>query len=202
MCNHANIPEEVRIKITNEALSHSTALGNLVVDKGQTKTRNERMGLSNPKWENTSIRTFGEAGVVTKGKTGKLGDWGIPMMFVGYPINHASDSYRMYNPKTSKISEVRDVIWLKRMYYQDDINTDTAMLSEIRVEITKLNALDQAVQAAAGIREAGGVDPVLDETEVENELASLASDKSIKSETNGQTRAAWHQIRRFRGQGG
>ena len=46
------------------------------------------------------------------------------------------------------------------MYYQDDINTDTAMLPEIWVDITKLNALDQAVQAAAGIREAGGV-PVL-----------------------------------------
>ena len=149
MCNHANIPEEVRIKIANEALSHSTSLGTLVVDKGQTKTRNERIGLSNPKWANTKIRTFGQAGVVTRGKNGKLGDRGIPMMFVGYPINHASDSYRMYNPKTSKISEVRDVIWLKRMYYQDNINADTAMLPEIRVDITELNALDQAIQAAA-----------------------------------------------------
>jgi hypothetical protein len=90
----------------------------------------------------------------------------------------------MYNPKTSKISEVRDVIWLKRMFYQDDINADTAMLPEIWVELTEFNALDKAVQAAAGVRVAGGVDPVLDETEVENELAFLASSKSTKSKTS------------------
>jgi hypothetical protein len=170
--------------VANEVLSDSTSLGNLVVDKGQTKTRYERMGLYNPIWANTKMRTFGEAGVVKRDKNDKLGDQGIPMMFVGYPINHASDSYQMYNPKTSKISEVRDVIWLKRMFYQDDINADTAMLPEIRVELTEFNALDEAGQAAAGVCVAGGVNPVLDETEVENELASLASSKSTKSKTS------------------
>jgi hypothetical protein len=65
MCNAAYMPDDIRVKLSNEALSHSTDLGNLVVDKGQTKTRYERMGLLVPKWANKStMRVFGEAGVV------------------------------------------------------------------------------------------------------------------------------------------
>jgi hypothetical protein len=56
------------------------------------------------------------------------------MVFVGYPKDHASDSYRMWNPKTGKCNEVRDVIWLYCMYYQDKISATTAMLPEIWVE--------------------------------------------------------------------
>ena len=50
MCNAANMPEAVRVQVSCEVLSHSTELGNLVVDKGHKRTRNERMGLKNPKW--------------------------------------------------------------------------------------------------------------------------------------------------------
>lgn len=185
MCNYANMPDDIRVKVSNEALSHSTDLGNLVVDKGQTKTRYERIGLPIPKWATKStIRVFGEAGIVKQGKNGKLGDRGVPMVFVGYPKDHASDSYRMWNPATGKCNEVRDVIWLHRMYYQDKISAETAMLPEIRVEMEELTAAEEAVLASKPneLRQAGGIDPVLDETEVENELASL-TEESVKTES-------------------
>ena len=186
MCNYAKMPDDVRVKVSNEALSHSTDLGNLVVDKGHTKTRYERMGLPVPKWANKStMRTFGEAGIVKQGKNGKLGDRGVPMVFVGYPKDHASDCYRMWNPATGKCNEVRDVIWLHRMYYQDNISAETAMLPEIRVEMEELTAAEEAVLASKPneSRQAGGIDPVLDETEVENELASL-TEASVKTESS------------------
>ena len=52
------------------------------------------MGLQNPNWEDHEVnQTFGEAGVVTGGKNGKLGDRGIPMVFVEYAQNHSHDCY-------------------------------------------------------------------------------------------------------------
>jgi hypothetical protein len=185
MCNYARMPDDIRVKVSNENLSHSTDLGNLVVDKGHTKTRYERMGLPVPKWANKStMLVFGEAGIVKQGKNGKLGDRGVPMVFVGYPKDHASYCYRMWNPATGKCNEVRDVIWLHRMYYQDNISAETAMLPEIRVEMEELTAAEEAVLASKPnkSRQAGGIDPVLDETEVENELASL-TEASVKTES-------------------
>jgi hypothetical protein len=94
------------------------------------------------------MRVFGEAGIVKQkqGKNGKLGDQGLPMVFVGYPKDHASDSYRMWNPPLQAnvmSNEVRDVIWLYcMMYYQDKINAETAMLPEIRVEMEALAAAE------------------------------------------------------------
>jgi hypothetical protein len=39
-------------------------------------------------------------------------------MFVGYTLEHAGDCYRMWNPKTNSVHESRDVIWLKRIYFE------------------------------------------------------------------------------------
>jgi len=61
-----------------------------------------------------------EAGTVkTKTKTTpKLNDQGVPCMFVGYAVDHPGDCYRMYDPKTQRVHITRDIIWLKRMYYE------------------------------------------------------------------------------------
>ena len=42
------------------------------------------------------------------------------MMFVGYPPNRESDSVRMWNPSTNRVMVTRDVIWLKRMFYEPE----------------------------------------------------------------------------------
>ena len=108
--------------------------------------------------------------MVKRGKNGKVGDRGVPMMFVGYADDHSHDCMRMFNPATGKISETRDVIRMHRMYYQDEIQGETAFLPEIRVVIPDINP----EPLEAGTREPGGVDHVNDEDDVENELASLA----------------------------
>jgi hypothetical protein len=167
----------------------------LSIDKGHTKTRYERFGLPVPKWANPSlIRTFGEAGVVRRGKDGKLGDRGLPMVFVGYSDNHSWDCYRMWNPKTNKITETRDVIWLHRMYYQVDVDDETAMVPEIHMELNSIPAeiIEELKRTnISGKREPGGVDPVLDESEVENEYNELVEEpkdepatKEVKSESS------------------
>jgi hypothetical protein len=44
-------------------------------------------------------------------------------MFVGYASNYNGDCYRMWNPKTKKVSETHDVVFLNRMYLQALKNT-------------------------------------------------------------------------------
>ena len=54
------------------------------------------------KWTK-SMKHFGEAGVVKKGKDAKTGDCGIEMMSVGYPFNRKEDSVTMCNPSTHRV---------------------------------------------------------------------------------------------------
>jgi len=70
------------------------------------------------------LRTWGEAGVVKiRGiTTPKVDDRGVPCMFVGYSEDHPGDTYRMYNPAKSSIHETRDVIWLRRMFFQKPLS--------------------------------------------------------------------------------
>jgi hypothetical protein len=39
-------------------------------------------------------------------------------MFVCYASNHEGDCYRMWNPKTKKVSETCDVVFLNRMVFR------------------------------------------------------------------------------------
>jgi hypothetical protein len=38
-------------------------------------------------------------------------------MFVGYAKDHEGDCYQMWDPKTKRVHETRDIIWLRRRYY-------------------------------------------------------------------------------------
>jgi hypothetical protein len=140
MCNAAHMSDRIRILVTNEVLTYSTALSNLVVDKDKALMHFQLMGLKKSKWAEPGVmRTFGEAGVVTRGENGKLGDRGIPMVFVGYAENHSHDCYRMWNPVSNKITESCDVIWLHHMYYQDDVTADMAILPEICMSVHEVS---------------------------------------------------------------
>jgi len=137
--NAANIPDDEKGKVVIQALMHVTQLDGLKVVEidGKTATRNEHVYGSNPKWAN-NLRTFGEAGVVKEGKDGKSGDRGTTMMFVGYPANRESDSKRMWNAETNRVVVTRDVLWLKRYFYQqkEQLQLDTAFddSEEIRTD--------------------------------------------------------------------
>jgi hypothetical protein len=64
------------------------------------------------------LSTWGEARIINTSKDGKNKDQEVTGMFVGYTSNHEGDCYKMRNPKTKKISETRDVVFLKRMFFR------------------------------------------------------------------------------------
>lgn len=116
----ANIPMSVRYKVWVKAFDHATALDGLIVVTidGLTATRYEHWYGGLPKWVK-HLKTWGESGTVkVKTKTTpKLADRGIQCMFVGHSKDHDGDCYEMWYPKTNSIYHSRDVVWLKRMYY-------------------------------------------------------------------------------------
>jgi 23S rRNA C2498 (ribose-2'-O)-methylase RlmM len=67
----------------------------------------------------TSLRSFGEIGVVTTKANiqSKLKNRAIPCMFVGYSVYHANDVYRMMNLDTKRIIHSRNTIWLNEAYH-------------------------------------------------------------------------------------
>jgi hypothetical protein len=126
MMSAAHCPEDAKGKIALECIRTATMLDGLkVVQLGDViATRDQHVYGSNPTWAR-NLKTFGEAGVVKDAKNAKTGNRGMVMMFVGYPDNQEHDSVRMWNPETNGIWTTRDVIWLKRCYFNrtrdDDI---------------------------------------------------------------------------------
>ncbi len=63
------------------------------------------------------------------GKDGKLGNCEIPMIFVGYALDHSQDCYCMYNPNTQQIHITRDITWLHHVYYTKlDVGTSAELV--------------------------------------------------------------------------
>ena len=103
-------------------MSCMTQLDGLVAVKvgGKTATCDVYMFSANPTWSR-KLRVSGEAGVITEGKHSTMGDKGATMMFVGY-ADRESDSVRMWDTRTARVVVTREVIWLKRMFFKDDVS--------------------------------------------------------------------------------
>jgi hypothetical protein len=117
----AHVPLKERYRLFKKAFTVATKLDGLTVItlNGKTATRYEHFGNANPEFSK-HLRTWGEAGTVTlktKG-TSKVGDRGIACIMVDYSSNHTGDVYEMWNPTTNRIHTTRDVIWLRRMFYE------------------------------------------------------------------------------------
>ena len=123
MMTAAHVPMSERYLIFREAINTATMLDGLIVEcvDGTEATRYQHFyGVKkNPAWA-AHLRTWGEAGTVktVSSNEAKLADRGTQCMFVGYATDHAGDVYRMYDPDTKRVHITRDVIWLKRMYFQ------------------------------------------------------------------------------------
>ena len=126
--------------ISHEAFNCATQLDGLVLVtiNGVTKTRYEHWVGKNPTFAKY-LRTWGEAGTVkVKTKTSpKLKDKGVHCMFVGYATEHSGDTYRMYDPKTNCIRVSRDVIWLKRMYFEQPPRAREMTIEPIMFDIVR-----------------------------------------------------------------
>ena len=82
-------------------------------------TRYKAREKSIPQWHK-HLCTWGEAGTVKTGKKGKTGDRGVICMFVCYMDDHDGDVYGMWNPNTGRVTVTRDIIWLQRMYFNEE----------------------------------------------------------------------------------
>eukprot|EP01082_Thalassiosira_pseudonana_P000277 g29.t1 g29 contig1:64548-67487(+) len=150
MMGAAYIPGGVRGKVVIEALQCATMLDGLVAVtvNGVTATRDEHVFKSNPKWAN-HLRTWGEAGVVKEGKRSKTGDRGKTMMFVGYAADRESDSFRMWDSDTNRVVVTRDVIFLKRMFFERPVHESTYLMDEMSEE-TRTNVRKEASEGIDG----------------------------------------------------
>ena len=110
-----------------------------------------------------NLRTWGEAGTIKlkTQMTGKLEDRGVQCMFVGYAKDHAGDVYRMWDPDTNRIHETRDIIWLRRMYFEKPKPT-YEVIAPIEYNANDLNS-DKEAGDNFGVREG---DDENDETSV------------------------------------
>jgi hypothetical protein len=144
MMNAAQLFEKDRFKLWAEVVKTATFLNNLVLVtlNGVTKTRWEHAGYSLPSWTK-NLWTFGEAGTVKEGKQGKVLDRGETMMFMGYNQNHGQNSYRMYNPQTSRVVITRDIIWLGRMFFPQRDTKVTLQLLIVSVPISSVQASNE-----------------------------------------------------------
>ena len=64
-------------------------------------------------------------------------------MFVGYMYNHPGDCYRMYNLKTRRTRETRDIIRLKWMFYKQPPNQHELTTESITYDIIQDQQHDQ-----------------------------------------------------------
>jgi hypothetical protein len=80
----AQVPDLQRFKLWPEVVMTAPFLNNLVpvIVNGERKTRWEYAGHKLPAWVK-NLQTFGDAGTVKEGKSGKVLNKGVTMMFVG-----------------------------------------------------------------------------------------------------------------------
>jgi hypothetical protein len=124
MMHGANIPDHEWNRLMPKAFGLATKLDALVIVKinDNKKTRYEHFHNESAPYLKF-LRIFGEAGTVklkTK-TTPKMLNKGVTCMFIGFPENHDGECWLMYNPKTRGVHATRDVVWLRRMYYQKAI---------------------------------------------------------------------------------
>ena len=58
-------------------------------------------------------------------------------MFVGYATEHSGDTFRMYDPKPNCIQVSRDVIWLKRMYFEQPPTAREMTIEPIMFDVVR-----------------------------------------------------------------
>jgi hypothetical protein len=75
--------------------------------------------------------------------TPKFADRGIKCMFVGHARNNDGDCYETWNPKTSKIYVTRDVIWLNKMCFDEEVMEG---VKTTRVKTTQTLDTDEEIE--------------------------------------------------------
>jgi len=120
MLNAAGLDGNLRQKLWAEAANTATICDGIMVPRRGIKPPYEQFYKQENKCVR-NLRRFGEVGIMTKKASiqGKLKDKGVPVMFLGYTIDHSSDTYRVLNLKTNQVVLSRDIYkWLNLSYQQ------------------------------------------------------------------------------------
>jgi hypothetical protein len=189
-----------RFKLFREAFQTATMLDGLmlVTIDDVTKTRVEHWSGKVPSFAE-NLRTWGEAGTVKikTTMTPKIADRGIQCMFVGYAPDHAGDVYRMWDRGTNRVHTTRDVIWLKRMFYERPSNNgEVATAVEIIDSGQDINDDEGFTIIEAEEGEIPGANDVIETVETADDVEvfeiidddNLAADHGVTMETrSGRT---------------
>ena len=118
MLNDAGIKGKMRHGLWAEAANTATMLNNILVKEEGRKSPHFQVYNSEAKYVN-NLRQFGELAVVTNRKgtiQNKTENKGRTCMFVGYPSDSPSKTFRMFDFAKGSIIKSRDVTWLNRTY--------------------------------------------------------------------------------------
>ena len=185
----ANVPYALRHLLWREAFKTATLLDGLQVIEleGVSATRYVHWNEKNPDFAN-HLRVWGEAGTVKlKDKmTPKLKDRGVTCMMVGYALDHPGDTYRMWDKRTKRVHVTRDVIWLRRMYFDPVVVPEE--IGEMQTVIDA-NA-DSTAEAGEGNGNVGFDDEVATDTtdaEDEEETTEVVNEVAEWAEVTSRT---------------
>ena len=112
MLNAAELPTHLRDGLWAEAARHATHLDTILVKAGEDESSFMKFYGGLPVWV-SDIRPFGEVGIkanlANKKTRSKLSDRGEPVLFVGFPEDHAEGVYRLFKWETKTVVNSRDV---------------------------------------------------------------------------------------------
>eukprot|EP00957_Ditylum_brightwellii_P002720 209034-Ditylum_brightwellii.AAC.1 len=167
LMHRAKVPKAMRYQVFPEAFETATLLDGAVVVEvdGVKHTRYKHFCDKLPKFFKF-LQQWGEAGTVKVRvkTTPKLNDRGVTCMMVGYAVKHEADCYEMLDPRTGTVYKTRDIIWLKRMYYQKMLQADDN---------------DDVLQPWPEGRDPTDGTPALKQQDIEVDLEKESNDESI-----------------------
>ena len=177
LLNHAGFDPTRRARLWAEAASTATKLDNISVHDNDSKSPHELFFGYRTKYE-THLRTFGEIAVMTKSNTNKvnakLDDRGMICIFLGYPKDHAGDTYRVLNPQTNKTMITRDLIWLHKLYHEHYQIKNRAIL----LHLEETSGHEETPEEVAGQDTSTPTDHNNDEDEEDNLEANEQTDQT------------------------
>ena len=121
LSNAAGLTPTLRNGLWTECANTATLMDNLTLTQGRNQPPYVMYHGCNPSLVN-HLHSFGEQGIVKTAKEhqSKLKNHRELCMFVGYSDNHSNLTYRMLNLRTHKILISRDVIWMNRLFGDND----------------------------------------------------------------------------------
>ena len=120
MMYDANFPEAEQELFWAEAVHTCTQIDNILTNN-EGKSPAELFCGQKPTLARY-LRVFGEACVFANRDKikSKLQDQGEVGMFLGYSLLHDDSTYRIYKPSTKHVVLSQDLIWLKRLFFNND----------------------------------------------------------------------------------